>query len=341
MQVPDMLDAVPAIKGRMGGTVFYSFVIEPEHLLKIAYVAHRAKSNEESTATYQRMAQKKRLTAIAKYISEKKGIFPTSIVLNIQTKGKGLVFDQAAEMAGRNAALGNLHLPNGLKTAWLIDGQHRLFAYAGLPEAKTATLPVIAFEDLDSTVQQQLFIDINGEQVRVSKDLLFDLYDDLHWNSPRPRDRLLALISKLVKDLNESAKSPLRDRIVKIGRRKSKTANLTLTTLTEEIRRAQLLGHVHSPKATDISPGPLSRDDLDSSLRHGMDVLSGYYSLFMRDENLKAQWDLGSDEGGYILYESRYDSNPSSPQSDTRSLGAQETHPCEKSGRQYSLIRDC
>ena len=233
MVIPEMIEAVPAIKGKMGGVVFYSFVIEPEKLLKIAYISHRGKSNEESVKTYQRMASKKRLSIIAKYISEKKGIFPTSIVLNIETDNRGLKFDQAAEMAGKNAVLGTLHLPNRLKTAWLIDGQHRLFAYSGLPEAKTATLPVIAFEDLDASVQQQLFIDINGEQVRVSKNLLVDLYDDLHWNSDRPQDRILALISKLVKTLNESNKSPLRDRVIKVGGRRTKNRNLTLTALTE------------------------------------------------------------------------------------------------------------
>lgn len=300
MVIPEMIEAVPAIKGKMGGVVFYSFVIEPEKLLKIAYISHRGKSNEESIKTYQRMANKKRLSKIAEYISEKKGMFPTSIVLNIETDNRGLKFDQAAEMAGKNAVLGTLHLPNRLKTAWLIDGQHRLFAYSGLPEAKTATLPVIAFEDLDASVQQQLFIDINSEQVRVSKNLLFDLYDDLHWNSDRPQDKILALISKLVKTLNESNKSPLRDRVIKVGGRRTKNRNLTLTALTEEIKRSRLFGHVYSAKAKEITPGPLYKTDLDSSLQHATEVLNGYYSLFLENENLKTQWDSGSEEGGYI-----------------------------------------
>ena len=300
MVIPDMIAAVPAIKGKMGNVIFYSFVIEPEKLLKIAYISHRGKTNEESIKTYQRMAKKKRLNIIAKYITEREGIFPTSIVLNIETANKGLRFDQSAEMAGENAVLGTLHLPNRLKTAWLIDGQHRLFAYSGLQEAKTATLPVIAFEDLDASLQQKLFIDINGELVRVPKNLLVDLYDDLHWNSDRPRDKILALISKLVKNINESSKSPLRDRIIKIGGRRTKSRNLTPTTLNEEIRRSRLFGHMHSPKAKEITPGPLYKFDLDSSLERAMDVISGYYSLFLENENLKIQWEMGSEEGGYL-----------------------------------------
>ncbi len=300
MVIPEMIEPVPAIRGKLGGEVFYSFVIEPEKLLKIAYISHRGKTNEESMKTYQRMAKKQRLNAIAKYITEKKGIFPTNIVLNIETENKGLRFDPAAEMAGKNAVLGTLHLPNRLKTAWLIDGQHRLFAYSGLPEAKTATLPVIAFQDLDGAVQQQLFIDINGEQVRVSKNLLNDLYDDLLWNSTIPRDKILALSSKLVKTLNTNTKSPLRDRIIKVGGRRTETRNLTLTTLTEEFRRSKLLGYVHSAKAKDITPGAFYQNDLDSSLERATEVLTGYYSSFLENEGVKKQWDSGSGEGGYI-----------------------------------------
>lgn len=295
-----MIEPIPAIRGKIGGETFYSFVIEPEKLLKIAYISHRAKTNEESLKTYQRMAKRQRLNVIARYITEKRGIFPTNIVLNIETDGKGLRFEQAAEMAGKNAVLGTLYLPNKLKTAWLIDGQHRLYAYSGLPEAKTATLPVIAFQDLDGAVQQQLFIDINGEQVRVSKNLLNDLYDDLLWNSKNPKDRLLALTSKLVKDLNKSAKSPLRDRIIKIGGKRTDTRNLTLTTLTEELRRSRLLGYVHSVKAKEITPGALYQDDLESSLERAEEVLIGYFNLFLDNESVKRQWDSGSGEGGYL-----------------------------------------
>ena len=71
--------------------------------------------------------------------------------------------------------LGELYLPNIYQCAQVIDGQHRLFAFSNLDEAMTATIPVIAFENLNSTTQAQLFIDINGEQVKVPKNQLLDL----------------------------------------------------------------------------------------------------------------------------------------------------------------------
>ncbi|MDY6864959.1 MAG: DGQHR domain-containing protein, partial [Halobacteriota archaeon] len=110
IDIPDLIEPVHAIKGKMGKVVFYSFVMEPEKLLKIAYIAHRGKTSGASIETYQRMARKSRLKKIAEYIHEKEGIFPTSIVINIETN-RPLRFDNAAEMAGNNAVLGTLYMP--------------------------------------------------------------------------------------------------------------------------------------------------------------------------------------------------------------------------------------
>ena len=300
IDIPDLIEPVSAIKGNMGKKVFYSFVIEPEKLLKIAYIAHRAKTNEEDKETYQRMAKKSRLNKLAEYIHNKEGIFPTSIVINIESD-RPLRFDHAAEMAGKNATLGTLYLPNKYKTAWIIDGQHRLFAYSNLNEGKTATLPVIAFENLEPNIQAQLFVDINGEQVRVPKSLLSDLWATIHLNSKNPSEQIKALISRLVKELNENRNSPLRDRIINIGGRRTKTRNITLTALIDEIYKRKLIGNINSRKSKILSPGPLFVDDLDTTLIRSRDVISGYFTNFIdHNENLRKQWEIGSGEGGYI-----------------------------------------
>jgi len=298
-EIPHLIDPIPAIKGTMGNTNFFSFVMQPENLLKIAYIAHRSKTNVEALETYQRMAKKSRLNKIAHYIHEEKGIFPTNIVINFE-KDNPLRFDQAAEMAGKNAVLGTLYIPNIYQCAWIIDGQHRLFAYSDLEEAKTATIPVIAFENLDPKIQAQLFIDINGEQVRVPKSHLMDLYANLHWGSENPELRLDALIAQIVKKLDTEKDSPLKNRLIKIGGNKTKTRNLTLTGLSIEIIKDHLIGSVLNTKTKDITPGPLYKEDLDSTLNNAVEVLSGYYSLFLKNDLLKMQWDIGSGEGGYI-----------------------------------------
>jgi DGQHR domain-containing protein len=300
MEIPELIEPVNAMMGNMGGSTFYSFVIEPQELLKIAYISHRAKTGEESMKTYQRMVKKSRLKRIAEYIHCQNGIFPTNIIVNIETD-KPLRFDKVAGMAGKNVVLGKLYIPNRYRTAWIIDGQHRLYAYSDLEEAKTATLPVVAFENLDPDVQARLFVDINGEQVRVPKSLLSDLWATIHWNSRKPDEQLKALTSRLIKELNEDPRSPLRDRIIHIGGRKTATRNITLAALVDEIRKHQLLGYQTSRKSTVITPGNLFVDDLDTTLSRAKEVISGYLSNYLNnDQNVKRQWELGSGEGGYI-----------------------------------------
>jgi len=49
------------------------------------------------------------------------------------------------------------------KSAWIIDGQHRLFSYSGHPKASKGLLSVLAFEGLPPSKQAELFIDINAK----------------------------------------------------------------------------------------------------------------------------------------------------------------------------------
>ncbi|ADU61515.1 MAG: hypothetical protein KUA35_07070 [Pseudodesulfovibrio sp.] len=72
---------VPAIKGRLGGRYFYSFVTTPEHLLKIAFVNHRALDDPKGIPTYQRLVQKSRIKQIEQFI-QGGGYFPTNILIN-------------------------------------------------------------------------------------------------------------------------------------------------------------------------------------------------------------------------------------------------------------------
>ena len=55
---------IPAIKGKMGPFTYYSFVMQPEQLLKIAYVLHRTNANndyDDLLPSYQRLIKKERL----------------------------------------------------------------------------------------------------------------------------------------------------------------------------------------------------------------------------------------------------------------------------------------
>lgn len=169
--IPELSNEVPAIKASMGGLTYYSFSIEPDTLLKIGYVPHRNKSNKDKMETYQRLVKGSRLKSIKRFITEEGGFFPNSIIINIKSD-RPLQFDKGPQkQCETKARLGVLHLPAKYKSALIIDGQHRLLAYAGTKYATTHTIPVVAFENLDAEQQIKLFMQINQNQKPVEKNL--------------------------------------------------------------------------------------------------------------------------------------------------------------------------
>ena len=83
-KVDGLVRKVVATRGKMGGETFYTFLIPPDELLKIAYVGHKASRDIENLDTYQRMLQPRRLKKIAEHINVG-GKFPTNIVVNLKT----------------------------------------------------------------------------------------------------------------------------------------------------------------------------------------------------------------------------------------------------------------
>ena len=165
---------VPCVSAKMGGYNCYTFPISPEYLLKISYVSHRSKGKASDVHTYQRMVAKSRLKKIREYISDK-GVFPTNIVVNLDKEC--LTFERSeqinsSEKQEMSGTLGWLSIKPTYKSAWIIDGQHRLFAYSGHDRAKNSHLSVLAFEGIPPSVQAQLFVDINAKQKSVKASLL-------------------------------------------------------------------------------------------------------------------------------------------------------------------------
>lgn len=292
---------VLATRGKMGGDTFYTFLIRPDQLLKVAYVGHKASRDIENLETYQRMLQPRRLKKIAEYINGG-GKFPTNIVVNLKTGKKTKLRFDVKEKYDREA-LGVLHLPPNYASAWIIDGQHRLYAYAyargmmGLNQDSTV-LPVLAYENLPADREMNLFIDINSKQVKVSTGLLVELYADLHWRSTNPEEAFQALLSRIASRLNSDRTSPLHDRMVVTGKRKTHYRCLTQTSIRDGLEVAKILGTLSNDA---IVPGPLSTskaDDYEANLNKGLSVLSE--CLRMVSNELTNHWKAGDGPAGYL-----------------------------------------
>lgn len=237
LEIKNMQTEIPAIKGSMGGYDYYSFSIEPEKLLKIGYVLHRSEANKNMMPTYQRVIKKKRLKEVQSFIDEG-GYFPNSLIISIDTKGKGIRFDiSSTKVEGSLSKLGILHLPKRYHSAYIIDGQHRLYGYSDTEYASKNTVPVVAFIDLERKEQLQLFMDINENQKAVSKTLRVTLNSDILWDSPDYNEQREALRSKIAQMCGEEPTSPLLGRIVIGEDEKNATKCITIQAIQAALKK--------------------------------------------------------------------------------------------------------
>jgi DNA sulfur modification protein DndB len=254
-EIPEMLNKIPAVRGKMGGHTYYSFATEPENLLKIGYVLHRNKANVNMMPTYQRLIKKSRLKSVHDFI-ENGGYFPNSVVISIDAEK--CQFDVAnTQVSSTISDVGILHLPKKYKSAYIIDGQHRLYGYSNTEYKLKNTIPVVAFVNLSREEQVQLFMQINENQKAVSKDLRNTLNADLLWTSENYIEQHKALCSRIAIYLGENRNSPLFGKI-SIGEDKK---IVTTQAIENALRKSRFLGKVSKNKIEEL--GLIYAGDID------------------------------------------------------------------------------
>jgi DGQHR domain-containing protein len=288
-QIPHLENVrIPAVRGRFGAHVYYSFVISARHLLKIAFVNHQALNHPDGRPAYQRMINKKRINDIGAFI-QRGGYFPTNILVNFTESCR---FDLLSnkDNADPNIKFGLLYLPSKFKSAWVIDGQHRLYGFSNTPDRFLDTsLFVLAFEKMDTKTEADLFITINHEQRSVPKGLLVTLQADLKLGSGDPKESISALASALVRIINSDNTSPFFRRFEIPGILPTETQNLTIAEAVKGLVRSNLFGRV-LPKKSKI-PGFFSGQTDDETLARARKITNGYFRSIM-DAN-SVRWEKG------------------------------------------------
>jgi DGQHR domain len=294
-KIPELTEAVPAIEGKMGGHVYYSFSIEPERLLKLSYVLHRNNANKDEMPAYQRLIKKNRLEKIHEFV-EKGGFFPNSIIVNIDTNGKGLTFDLSGLQDGDSLSrIGLLRLPPKYKSVYIIDGQHRLYGYAESRFKNNNAIPVVAFVDLKKEEQIRLFMEINENQKSVSKALRNALDADIYWDSEKPEEQRKALGLQIANKLGENVGSPLYERILLGENIKKQSMNITSETISMAIRKSEFLNKYK--KDSLIKDGTLDKGNNNATEKVLYPVISK--SLEYIKSSLLDKWET-EDKNNYV-----------------------------------------
>ena len=283
---------IPAIRGKMGIYTYYSFVISPQKLLKIAYILHKTNANndyEELLPSYQRLIKKDRLKSIREFVNGN-GFFPNSIVISIDAPKGPLQFDDVPKEYNRDhlTKMGILHLPQKYQSAYIIDGQHRLYGYSDSEHSENNSIPVVAFENLDKNAQLKLFMDINLNQKPVPKALRNILEIDVFYGSKDPQKAQQALFGKIAKRLGEDSHSALKGRVV-IGE-DAATARccITIENLKLALSKTRLFNKIK--KNGEVTKhGILDKDDKDKTFKAVYELLSRFINT-IRD-SFATEWE--------------------------------------------------
>lgn len=279
---------IPAIRGKLGGRKMYTFVSTPRQLLRISFVNHRSLKDPEGIPTYQRLVQKNRMKSIGKFIDEG-GFFPNNILINFNHK---VNFDPSHKDDDAGVHFGTLHFPNKYKSAWVIDGQHRLYGFSAADETHLdQNIIVTAFEKMSHEDEAKLFVTINHEQKSVQRTLLDDLKGALEWGSTVPTKRIGAISSRLIGLLNDDIGGPFYTRITAQGIKATKVSCLTLPSLMDGLRHSALIGKATLKKKI-YERGPLCDVSDETTLQRARAGLNQYFTIIK--ESSPDRWDDGA-----------------------------------------------
>ncbi|MET4198748.1 DGQHR domain-containing protein [Bradyrhizobium sp. LA6.12] len=279
---------VPAIRAKIGGHQAYYFLVPPERLLPIAFVNHRSLRDPSGNPAYQRLVKRARLNQIGQFL-DGGGFFPNSILVNFKKRPR---FDIRQSYEDRQIAFGDLLLPDAYKTAWIIDGQHRLYGFAETGKKRRSNIiAVIAFENISREIEADLFATINGKQAKVSKNILDELEGDLKFDSEDFKSRIGAIASRSLALLDAENGGPFNDRFKTPETEESDAVCLTISELKKAVVQSGLVGKPGATKDRLPQPGFATRTTSEETLQALSDLLSAYFEK-IRHANLE-RWELG------------------------------------------------
>jgi len=242
--------------------------------------------------TYQRLVKRSRLKSIGDFIKAG-GYFPTNVLINFDEKRR---FDRQTRDENTEVQFGQLHLPDKYKSAWIVDGQHRIYGYSTIdPEYSKQNVAVIAFEGLRREDEADLFVTINHEQKSVPRTLLDELDADLKWGSSKPSERLASISARIVQSLTETVGGALFRRVIAQGMKGDEIMCLTMPELKGGIVRSHLIGSLAQKRRMLVS-GPLSADTDEKTVRRATSAINQFFGRFKAANSTR--WDAGR-AGGF------------------------------------------
>ena len=213
---------------------FYLARISSDDLIQITHFDVRRIEHEEreveTVLGIQRPLSPMRVKEIGAYVNTVDATFPTSIIVAIESFADE---ESTIRNVYYNAETKRLEIRRDERVAKVLDGQHRIEGLrALLSENRPFELVITIFVDADIEEQALIFATINKTQTKVSKSLVYDLFELAKSRSPQKTCHNIAML------LNQQEGSPFKDRIKVLGTADDSAKEpLTQATFVEELLR--------------------------------------------------------------------------------------------------------
>lgn len=274
---------------------FYIGKMMSVDLLKIAESETRGKKG------IQRVLNSQRTQSISNYCKDPDAIFPTPIILAIESDE-----DIEGDIQNPKFSLTSVDNSGVFKFAYsdeirasILDGQHRLF---GIQKSGTNfELPVAIAFNLSEEQKAYIFSTINSNQKQVDKSLIYDLFELSTYRSPHKTAHYLARL------FNYSSESPFYGRLKMLEKRTDYAQSLSQGTFVNYITgllisnnpKQDMIDIKNNKKIKDNSKYPLRKyfiQDADDAIYK---ILLNYFSSVQ--EVFSEEW---NDYNNYILSKS-------------------------------------
>jgi DGQHR domain-containing protein len=269
---------IPVIEVNQPIGTFYLASLNAGFLLSRLTVNPRRPQEQGNTGIQRRLSEK-RVKEIANYTTDPDATFPTAIILNI-------------DRGACNARIENSFLTFDANSfqAEIIDGQHRIFGLRQSEASNAFELPLVLLFDLTEEEKAYIFSTINGNQQKVDRSLVYDLFGLSDSRSP------YKTAHEIARTMNSDSDSPLKSRLKMLGRMTTGEETLSqgafvnyLIDLISKSPQTDLVDEKKGKQLSDDEKYPFRYYYLNKQDEYILKILVNYFRSFA--ETFDEEWD--------------------------------------------------